>query len=338
MEEIQKKENNVFEKNIINDNPEVKPVTVDSIENEVNEINLEIQKQDENISNTIIKVNNIRHELGLSGEESNIPSVSFNIKIKNELENKKILLENKLQELIKFDVSEKYENIINQVKKSKIDWASSNELSRRLKIKGATDEDVLQIKNWLIDNTSNAKTFVLSYDKYKEVVGVLSEMTGEDNIKQASAFHVPGGRDDTPEYIKNSVFIKEKPPVPFMPEEYRKRLEGININHLHHEFGHIAQDGLLESELYKDWKPVFKENAPDKEYVGLIHETDTRIQSMYRDLGETFDIKKEVFGKKHLQILKDKYMKGQLDKDTKDLFDHYDDITIMKMANRMPAI
>lgn len=276
--------------------------------------------------------------MGLLGEESDIPSISFNIRNKHELEKRKIELENKLQELLKFDVSEKYQEVIDQVKKSKINWAESNELSRRLKLKGATDEDVIQIKNWLIDNTASAKTFILSQDKFKEVLDILSEITGEENIKKASAFHVPGGRTDIPDNIKSSVFIKEKPPAPPLPGQGNKHIENINVNELHHEFGHVAEDGILNSELYQDWKPVFKENAPDKDYVGLINETDTRIRSMYRDLGDVFNPQKEVFGKKHLEILKNKLAKGQLNKDTKDLFEHYDDITIIKMANRMPAI
>lgn len=330
-EEIPKKE-------IVNKTPDVKQVTVDSLKNDLMNIDLEIKKEDEIISSTTAKVNNIRHEMGLLGEESNIPSIDFNIKKRGEFENNKIILENKLQELLRSDVSEKYIDVINEIKKSKIDWAQSEELSRRLKLKGATDEDVLQVKNWLIDNTSNAKTFILPSDKFKEVVDVLSEMTGEENIKEGGALHVPGGITDVPEYIKSSVIIKENLPLPPLPGQETKPTGRIDVNDLHHEFGHVAQDGLLESELYQDWKPVFKESAPEKEYVGLINETDTRIRSMYRDLGETFDPQKEVFGKKHLEILRDKLAKGQLNKDTKDLLDHYDDITIMKIANRMPAI
>lgn len=337
MEEIQKGEN-IIEKEIIINTPEVKPATTHSIESDIAEIDLGIKKQDEVITGTTMKVNDIRYEMGLLGEESDIPSIRFNIENKSKLENRKKILEDKLQELLKSDVSEKYTDVINEIKNSKIDWAQSEELSRRLKLKGATDEDVLQVKNWLIDNTSNAKTFILPPDKFKEVVSVLHEMTGEENIREGSAFHVPGGRTDIPEYVKSSVIIKEKLPLPPFPGQETKSTDRIDVNELHHEFGHVAQDGLLDSELYQDWKPVFKEGAPDKDYVGLINETDTRVRSMYRDLGETFDPQKEVFGKKHLGILRDKLAKGQLNNDTKDLFEHYDDITIMKMANRMPAI
>jgi hypothetical protein len=260
------------------------------------------------------------------------------IKNPNTPENQRVILEKKLQELLTSDVSEKYQDIITQVRQSKINWAKSDELARRLKLKGATDEDVVQVKNWLIDNTSNAKTFILSPDKFKEVINVLHELTGEENIKKASAFHVPGGRADIPEYVKSSVVIKENlVPLP-LPGQETTLTDRININELHHEFGHVAQDGLLDSELYQNWKPVFKEGAPDREYVGLINETDTRIRSMYRDLGEAFDPQKEVFGKKHLEVLKAKLTKGQTNEDTKDLFEHYDDIAIIKMANRMPAI
>ena len=337
MEDLGNREN-IVEKEIINITPEVEPVTPDSIQSEISEVNLGIGKQDEVITMTTMEVSNVRHETGLVGEVYDIPSISTNIKKKSELESRKIELENKLQELLKSDVSAQYTDVIGEIKKSKIDWAQSEELSRRLKLKGATDEDVLQVKNWLVDNASNAKTFVLPPDKFKEVVSVLHEMTGEENIKEGSAFYVPGGRTDVPEYIKSSVVVREKLPLPPLPGQEMKSASRINVNELHHEFGHATQDGLLDSELYKDWKPTFKDSAPDKEYIGLIRETDTRITSVYRDLGDTFDPQKEVFGKKHLEILKDKLAKGQLDNDTKDLFEHYDDITIMKMANRMPSI
>lgn len=337
MEKIQKTENSVEITNIGN-TPENVPVTLDSIEHEIQEINLGIQKQEESIETTVSKVREIRNELNLPGEETNIPSIVFNIHKKDALERKKKELENKLSELLKSDISEKYQATINQVRQSKINWSQSEELARRLKLKGATDEDVMQVKNWLIDNATNAKTFILSPNKFQEVIEVLHEMTGEENINKGSAFHIPGGRTDIPDFIKSSIFIKEKPSAPALPGQESQPANTININELHHEFGHATEDGLLDSNLYEDWNPVFKETAPDKEYVGLINETDTRITSMYRDLGESFDPQKEVFGKKHLEILRSKLATGQINKDTRDLFDHYDDITIMKMANRMPAI
>lgn len=59
---------------------------------------------------------------------------------------------------------------------------------------------------------------------------------------------------------------------------------------------------------------------------------------MFNNLGLSFDPEKEVFGRKHLEILREKQKNGLLDKDTKDLLDHYDDIELVKLANRMPAI
>ncbi len=310
----------------------------DIIEYRLNKLSFTIENQKRIIDSTTSKVNEIRSRLGAEGEENNIPSIDFNKKEVIQLENKKIELQNKLQEILKSDVSEKHTDIINEIKQSKIDWAHSEELTRRLKLKGATDEDVLQIKNWLIDNTTNAKTFILPPSKFKEVVDVLHEMTGEENIKEGRAFYLPGGRDDVPENIKSSVFMQEniaKPPIPGQEDEVKNT---IDKNTLHHELGHVAQDGLLESELYNDWNPKFKDSAPDKNYVGLINETDTRIRSMYRELGEVFDPQKEVFGKKHLEILKNKLSTGKLNKDTEDLFKHYDDATLIKLANRLPAI
>ncbi len=220
-----------------------------------------------------------------------MPSVDISKKSVQVLENKKLELESKLQDILKHDTSEKYSEVINEVKQSKIDWANSTELARRLKLKGASDEDVVQVKNWLIDNTNNAKTFVLPNEKFKEAISVLHEMTGEENIKQGAAFYVPGGRDDVPENIKSSVFVKENVPRPPMPGQNEISKPTIDTTFLHHEFGHLAQDGLLDSDLYQDWKPKFKESAPDKEYVGLINETDTRITSVFRDLEGVYDPK-----------------------------------------------
>ncbi len=336
MEEISKKE--VVSNSPLEKQEQIIPVTENNFVKELENTNLEITRHQDVVSNTIKEINLIRVDLGLSGEKTDIPSIESDKKQIVQLENKKIQLEKKLQELLKFDVSEKYKDIIDKVKKSKIDWAHSDELARRLKLRGATGEDVVQVKNWLINNTNNAKTFILPSDTFKNVVDVLREMTGEDGLQEGQAFHVSGGRTDVPEYITSSVFMKETPAKPPIPGQEYRPAETIDTNVLQHEVGHVAQDGLLDSELYGDWKPTFKEGAPDKEYVGLIYETDTRIRSMFRDLGETFDPKKEVFGKKHLEILRDKLTKGQLDQDTKDLFSHYDDATIMKFANRLPAI
>lgn len=304
----------------------------------LDKINLEIEKQNLIITETTIKVNQIRQKLGLTGEENNIPSVEINKKREEALQNKRELLDKKLNELLKFDQSKKYEEVIEKVKQSKIDWANSDELARRLKLKGANEDDVSQIKEWLVNNTVDAKTFVLEPKKLDEVASVLSEMSGEKSILDGRAFHVPGGRNDIPEYIKSAVVIPENISRPPLSHQENHSAKTINNNDLHHELGHVVQDGLLESELYKDWNPSFKSDAPDKEYVGLINETDTRVRSMFRELAETFNPSQQTFGQEQLDVLKDKLEKGLLAQDTKDLLDHYDDKTLIGLANNLPAI
>lgn len=318
--------------------PEVIPETPENITEAIEETSQKINLEKLVVSSTTEKVHVIRQELGLPEQEILIPSnQTHEIKI-TVLENKKAELEHKLNIILQSDISEKYATEIDTARQSKINWASSDELSRRLKLKGASEEDVIQIKNWLIDNATQAKSFVLSPEKFQNVKDILQEMTGEENIQQGSAFHVPGGREDIPEIIKSSVFLKEKPPMPPIPGQLKNQRSTINTTELNHEFGHVTQDGLLESELYKDWNPKFKNGAPDKEYIGLIQETDTRIRSMYNELGSTFDPQKEVFGKKQLEAIREKISKGEVNNDTKDLFDHYDDVELIKMANRMPSI
>lgn len=342
MEELKPEVNNT--ENIALKNEQINPVpapvsvTEEAIFADINSTAADIEKQKVKIMDTTEKVNLIRHNLGVTGEETNFPSNEFSKQNIDKLEKRKLELENKLQEILQYNVAEKYAEVINEVKQSKIDWAHSEELARRLKLKGATEEDVAQVKNWLVDNITNAKTIILPPNKFKEVIEVLHEMTGEDNIKEGEAFHVPGGRDDVPEDVKSAIFLQEHPAKPPLPGQIDIPTKTINTNNLHHEFGHVAQDGLLGSELYQDWNPNFKDTAPDKEYVGSINETDARIQSMYRNINDAFDPQKEVFGKKQLEMLREKLSKGQVNEDTKDLLDHYDDATLIKLANRMPAI
>lgn len=306
----------------------------------IQKISNEIGLQKKSILDITQKVNEIRKNLGLSGDVE-IPSTEFNKKNILNLENKRKNLEDKLSEILQSDLSEKYTDIIKKIKQSKIDWANSEELTRRLKLKGADDNDIAKIKEWLISNINNVKTFVLPQNKFEEVIQIINEMTQDDSIKQGAAFYVPGGRDDMHEDFKNAVFIKEKtnPSVPLPNGEVVTPKEYISETQLSHEIGHAAQDGLLEADEFSNsWNPKFKENAPDKEYVGRIQETDTRIRSMFSILGDSFNPEKEVFGRKQLEILREKQKNGLLDKDIKDLLDHYDDIELVKMANRMPAI
>lgn len=317
---------------------EVVPDTFENITEVIKETSQEISQEKIIISDTTEKVGLIRQELSLS-TEGLIPSNKMHeVKIVS-LENKKAELEGKLNEILESDLSGKYKAEIDGVRQSKIDWASSPELARRLKLTGASEEDVEDVKNWLIDNATQAKSFVLSPEKFKNVQDVLSEMSGEENIKLGSAFHVPGGREDVPETIKSSIFLQEKPAKPPIPGQLENQKPTIDTTELNHEFGHVTQDGLLDSENYKEgWNPKFKNDAPDKEYIGLIHETDTRIRSMYNDLGSEFNPQEKVFGKKQLESIREKISKGTASKDTKDLLKHYDDGELIKMANRMPSI
>lgn len=304
-------------------------------EKEISKVDQEINKQKEIILDVEYKVGDIRKNLGLHGDVE-IPSIENNKNKIFSLEEKKILLEKKLKEVLSHDVSKNYENAINEVKKTKIDWANSSELVRRLKLKGATDEDVEQIKNWLINNTNEAKTVILPPEKFSEAVEILKEMTQQGDLEQASGFHIPGEAKNVPEEIQSSIFLKEKNTPSLLG--YKQSEKKIDTEILHHEMGHVAQDGLLNSELYNDFNPKFKETAQDKEYIGNINETDTRIRAMFRNLGSDFNPEKEVFGKKQLQILREKLERRELTQDVKDLLDHYDDITLVKMANRLPAI
>ncbi len=304
------------------------------IKEELEVISLIQNKQEETIVATIQRVEEIRKELGLPGA-TDISSIEYNKKKIIELKTKKIELENKLSEILKHDVSKKYKDIIEQVKNSKIDWVNSEELKRRLKLKGLDENDVLQVKEWLINNTMGVNTKVLPIDKYDELKSVITEITGEV-VEDAEGFYSPGGREDLPEYGRNTIFMKEKV-IPTFTDIPEKRY--IDEKILSHELGHATQDGLLEAEQFSnEWNPKFKEKAPDKEYVGQIVETDTRIRSMFNNLKDSLDPEKEVFGKKHLEILREKQKNNLLDEDTKDLLEHYDDIELVKMANRMPAI
>ena len=300
----------------------------------LDKIAVQLEKKNTLITTTTNEVNAVRHDLGLTGVEENIPSIAGEKEEVVVLEHTKALLEKRLQELLQGDVSENYASVIAEVKQSKIDWAHSEELSRRLKLKGADDEDVAMVRQWLVDNTTGTKTVVLPPREYTSAMEVLREITKEKSIGDGNALYVAGGNTTIPEYVKNTVFVQEKPAIPPAPGHPTPKEERVDMGMLHHEFGHAAQDGLLESDLYKDWNPSFKPDAPNKEYVGEIKETDTRIRSMFRDLGGLFDPQKEPFTQKHLDQLRT----AITSKDTKDLFAHYDDATIIKLANELPAI
>lgn len=333
----------------------------DVLKIEIDEIDHKIEGRKDFIENRTIEVDDVRQKLGMPSSGGDIPVVDqAKIDIEKALL-RKAELETKLQEIISSDVSSEYQDLIDAVRQSKVDWANSSELERRLRLKGADDEDVVNIRAWLVGNAKGTKTIVLSKERFNEAVDVLAEMTSDSYIKQGSAFHVPGGRDDVPDNVKDTIFLKEnqlyspppRPPVPgkvlseaevLERKEYVKKSEeekmkkGIDVNELHHEFGHSTQDGLLDSELYKDWKPKMKDSAPDQEYIGKINETDTRVRAMFRDLSNVFDPIKGKFGPEHIAILKNKKNKGELSKDTLDLLAHYEDENLIDIANTLPAI
>lgn len=341
LEKTEQEENKTLAENVEKvEKPEVASIFVEqnqeNIEKELFETDQEINKQKETVGFTEQRIDELRRGFGLSGDVE-IPSIENNRKKIISLDEKKIFLEKKLQEILSHDVSKNYEDVINEAKKSKIDWVNSSELTRRLKLKGINDEEVSQIKDWLKNNVTNARTIILPPNKFKEAINILQEMTQNESLQQAKGFHVEGGVENIPEEIKSSIFLQESsiPPLPGSQQQVEKT---INTETLHHELGHVTEEGVLSSGLYEDFNPKFKETAPDKEYVGTIQEIDTRIRSMFRNLSNDFDPQKEVFGKKQLQILRDKLSSGGLDKDTKDLLEHYDDITLVRMANRLPAI
>lgn len=315
------------------------PDSQDVIQKEIKDIEHDIGARASLLKETQDTLRSMSADLGVDGSTLDSPVIHAYTHDISVLESKRVALEQKLNELLSSDVSEKYKDLIEDVRQSKIDWAHSEELARRLKLKGATNEDVQQVRDWLVDNAREAKTFVLPSAIFHDVVLVLREMTGHENVEEASAFHVSGGMGNVPDHIKNSIFLRESPPIP-IPSQAEASL-GENpriITELHHEFGHVTQDGLLESELYSDWNPVFKEGAPDPEYMGLIHETDTRIRSMFRDISELFDPRTDEFGEKEIQTLKEKLRQGTLSRDTIDLISHYDDSVLIDLARNMPAI
>lgn len=311
-------------------------LTHEQILSKLDKVVIDKKRQEEIIVETSQKVEDLRRELGME-LDGPIPSLDGNRQKVKSLEEERAELERRLEEVLSADVSHKYADVIKKVKESKIDWANSDELARRLKLKGASDEDVVQVREWLISNATDAKTFILPPDKFAEAVDVLNQMTGEDSLKQGAAFHMPGGRSDIPEHVKSSIFIREKPAQPPLPGREAPQ-PTVDSGILHHEYGHVTQDGLLQSELYKDYSPKIKEGAPDPEYVGSINETDTRIRSMFNDLIGVFDPKKEKFTEVQLALLKEKRSRGTLSKDVIDLLDHFDDEQIIELANEMPAI
>ena len=317
----------------------------DFLDTQIAEVDQRISSREGFIEERTNALNNIREELGFPPMADGIPVVDSAREDIERMRAKRAELETRLQGIVSSDVSHKYEDVISEARQSKIDWASSTELARRLKLKGASDEEVGQIRDWLVDNAKGVKTIILPPDKFGEAAEVLHEMTRDQSLGDGNAFYVSGSREDVPKNIRDSIFLQEKPPKPAKPplpgvavsEEVIPR-ESIDPAVLHHELGHATEDGVLDSGLYGDWQNKTKEGSPDPEYIGKIEETDVRVRSMFRDLAEVFDPAQESFGEKHIAILKRMQSRGELSKDTLDLLEHYDDSTLIEHANNLPAI
>lgn len=317
----------------------------DSLNTQIIEIGQRISSREGFIEERTNALNGIREELGFPPMKDGIPVVDNAREDIERLRAKRAELETRLQGVISSDVSHKYEGVIREARQSKIDWANSTELARRLKLKGASDEDIGQIRDWLVNNASGAKTIILPPDKFREAVDVLHEMTQDHSLGDGSAFYVSGSREDVPENVKDSIFLQEKPPKPpIPPSPGAPASEGVvpsgsvDSTVLHHELGHATEDGVLDSGLYENWQNKIKEGSPDPEYIGKIEETDVRIRSMFRDLAEVFDPTQEPFGEKQIAVLKRMQSRGELSKDTLDLLEHYDDPTLIEHANNLLAI
>lgn len=317
--------------------------SADALKDEITRVEGEVRNSESEISNIRQGVDKLRSELQSTPVDPIIPSVEAQNDRISHLTERKKQLQKELLDLLSTDASVQYKDLIESVRESKIAWAQSPELARRLKEKGVTDEDVEQAKEWLVANARGAKTFVLQPNAFSRVKEVLAELTGDTSVIEGAAFHVSVPMQHVPEDLGDSIFltIKHTPPAPPLPGQKapeNKNTTSLPIDLLHHEFGHVTESGLLDSELFNDWSPVFKEGAPDPEYIGLINETDTRIRSMYRDLADIFDPHTDTFGPEHLQILHDRARQGRVSNDTADLLRHYSDETLVHLARTMPAI
>ena len=322
----------------LNKSPEINQTTVIDNANKNPQVIVDkISRQEAMINDTTNRVNEVRRSLSLP-ENTPIPSVDLCKQKIEQLENSETVLQQRLLEIINLDVSKKFESTINEAKLAKIGWAQSEELARRLKLKGAKDEDIEQIRTWLITNVNEAKVIVLKPSDFSNAVDYLKKLTGETNLEAGNAFYANGGIETIPDQVKNSLFLQEKPAPPPLPGTQQVTKENINETELNHELGHAAQDGLLSSELYQDWNPIFKQTATDPEYIGKIEETDTRICSMFREAKEFFNPQKEAFEQRHLELLRTMLKENKLSRDVTDLFNNYNDTEIIKYANELPAI
>ncbi len=331
---------------------EVLPVTEEGLINDLNTTELEIDKNKNTIDTTVGGVDRLRKVLNLPGEENNIPSIKPNEKKIEELGSRRSMLKQKLSEIVhENNVAHKYSEDLISIAEEKIDWVNSDEFARRLRLTGASDEKIAEAKSMILENINSGQPIILPGEKFKELTDIVAELSGSDYVKLAEGFHVDKeGEVGVPKYLDHSIILQEKtkvvpPPLPPLPgnklvssedkTKERGKTDYVETTTMSHEMGHLAQDGLLRGEHYKNINLQTKENSPDPEYVGDVVETDTRIRSMFRELGHVFDPKKEKLTQEHLDLLRKRSTQAQ---DVKNLFDHYDDETIIKLANELPAI
>jgi hypothetical protein len=344
MEDLNSNLDNNVEKIIL---PEVvkqtKIETVENLSETINQVDIKIEGQKRTIHHTTSEVERLRTLLRLPKKEIDIPSIEFNKQKINTLNNEKALLKSKLEELLLFNKSHEHIDVLTEAAENKMNWINSGELERRLKETGASDEKIVEMKEKLLNNLENGKPIILPEDKFREMKEILSEVSGQD-ITIGTGFHIDND-DVVPETMRNSIVFPEhkpipKPPLPGVPftSIVPETKTSISNQTLHHELGHLTQDGLLHSDLYKSTKLETREGSPDPKYVGNILETDTRIQSVFRDLKGLFDPHQEKFQERHVELLKEKLKFNELSQDTKDLLAHYDDEKLIEIINTLPAI
>ncbi|MBX4181408.1 hypothetical protein KW807_00915 [Candidatus Parcubacteria bacterium] len=267
----------------------------------------------------------VRRPLEDRPEESTLrQTANSNNGVRNEKE--------ELRQILSDNFTPQHQELIQDTRQSKLNWVQSESFATRLKNKGASDEDVEQIKNKLTQNALDGNVYILSPENFSKTVDHLHRVTGETNIKEAAAFHNPENK---------MVVLKQSsappmPPLPGKPAQPYKPTLKVDETQLHHEYGHLVAGDLWKNKIFKDWNPKFKTDAPDPEYVGKIQETDTRIRSMFRDLGGKFNPNNQKFTPEHLKSLRE--MGGKISNDTRDLLAHYDDEELVRLANEMPAI
>lgn len=246
-------------------------------------------------------------------------------------------IEGRLSEILSRETTERYKGEISAIKNEKIAWVQSDAFGKRILQRGASEEDLAQVRQWLLTNIETTKVHLLPSEEYTDFVKGLAEharISGspEDSVLVSEGLHTslnPG----CPPSMRESVMILDKARPPM--EDFGKRL---STNILRHELGHAMQDGLLESELYADVVPKTKEGAPDPTYIGTLVEIDVRIRAMYSDLGEAYDPTAGPLTLEHLNALKKIKSSGKLSHDSLDLLAHVDDDEIVRLANILPAI